>query len=87
MLIMKIKDNDMQVRTWTYLQFASRSLRHLMRPFDRGTSAETPPLLIYIAAVLVVLLAVLEIDAHKLELESLGLLANNYPVPVALLGP
>jgi hypothetical protein len=32
-------------------------------------------------------LVVLGIDARKVELESLGLLANNYPVPPALLGP
>jgi len=37
--------------------------------------------------VLVLLLVVLEIDAHKVALESLGLLANNYPVPPALFGP
>jgi hypothetical protein len=32
-------------------------------------------------------LVVLEIDAHQVELESPGLVANNYPVPAALLGP
>ena len=79
----------MQIRPWTHLQFTSlrRSLRHLMRPLDFGATAETSPLLIYIAVVLVLLLVVLEIDAHKVALESLGLLANNYPVPPALFGP
>ena len=79
----------MQIRSWTYLQLASlwRSLRHLMRPLNGEASAETSPLLIYIAVVVVLLLVVLKIDAHQLELESLGLLANNYPVPAALLGP
>jgi hypothetical protein len=79
----------MQIRPWTYLQLTSswRSLRHLMRPLDGRASAETSPLLTYIAVVLVLLLVVLEIDAHQIELESLGLLANNYPVPGALLGP
>jgi len=89
MLIMKDKDNDMQIRTWTHLRFTSlwRSLRHLMRLLDGGASAETSPLLTYIAVVLVLVLIVLEIDAHQIELPSLGLLANNYPVPPPRLGP
>jgi hypothetical protein len=49
--------------------------------------AETSPSLIYIAAVLMVLLAILEIDAHRGELESLGLLGHDYPIPPAFLGP
>jgi len=56
-----------------------------MRPLDGGASGETSPLLICIAIVLVFVVVVLEIDAHQIELETLGLLANNYPV--ALLGP
>jgi hypothetical protein len=51
------------------------------------SSADTSPLLTYIAIVLALLLALLEIDAHRVELESLGLLPNNYPVPAILLGP
>jgi hypothetical protein len=79
----------MQIRPWTYMQFTSlrRSLRLLLRPLDFGATAEASPLLIYIAVVVVLLLVVLEIDAHKIEPESLGLVANNYPVPPALLGP
>jgi len=79
----------MQMQPWTHLRFTSlwRSLRHSMRPLDFWATAETSPLLIYIAVVLVLLLVVLEIDAHKVELESLGLPANNYPVPPPLLGP
>jgi len=77
----------MHMRPWTYLQFTSlwRSLRRLMQPLDGGASGETSPLLICIAIVLVFVVVVLEIDAHQIELETLGLLANNYPV--ALLGP
>ena len=79
----------MQIQPWTYLRFTSwwRSFCHLTRPRDGGASAETSPLLIYIGVVLVLLLVVLEIDACQVELESLGLLANNYPIPAALLGP
>ena len=77
----------MHMRPWTYLQFTSlwRSLRRLMRPLDGVASGETSPLLICIAIVLVFVGVVLEIDVHQIELETLGLLANNYPV--ALLGP
>ena len=79
----------MQIRPWTYLLFTSlrRSHRHLMRPLDGGASAETSPLLVYIAVVLVLLLVVLEIDAHRVVPESAGLPATNCPVPAALLGP
>jgi hypothetical protein len=86
---MKRKDDDMQMRPWTYLQSTSlwRSLHHLMRSLDAGASAEMSPLLSYIAVVLVLALVVLEIDAHQVELKSLGLLANNFPVPATLLGP
>jgi hypothetical protein len=78
----------MQIRSLTYLRFASfwRSLRHLM-PFDGAAPAEASPLLAYIAIVLTLVLVILEIDAHQIELESLGLLATNYPAPTALLGP
>jgi hypothetical protein len=71
----------------THLQLAAlwQSLRHWMRP--RGTSAATSPLLAFIAVVLALLLVIVEIDAHQAELESVGLLPNNYPVPAALLGP
>ena len=79
----------MRIRPWTHLQFTSlwRSLRHLTRPLDGGTSAEASPLLTYIAVVLVLVLIALAIDSHQIELPSLGLLANNYPVPPPLLGP
>jgi len=63
-----------------------RSCCHFMRPLKRGASAETSPLLIYVAVVLAFLFVVLESDAHQVELQSLGILTNNYPVPAALLG-
>jgi hypothetical protein len=79
----------MQIRPWTYLHFTSlwRSPRHWTRSRDGEAPVETSPLLIYVAAVLVVLLAVLEVDAHQIELETLGLLSNNDQTPVALLSP
>jgi hypothetical protein len=79
----------MQIRPKTYLHFISlwRSLRGAIPPHHDDVPAETSPSLIYIAAVLMVLLAILEIDAHRGELESLGLLGHDYPIPPAFLGP
>jgi len=37
--------------------------------------------------VLMSLLTILEIDAHQRELELLGLLGHDYPIPAAFLGP
>jgi hypothetical protein len=77
----------MQMRSKTYLHFVSawRSLRDAIPPRRDGVPAETSPSLIFIAVVLVFLLAVLEIDAHRAELESLGLLGYDCPAP--FLGP
>jgi hypothetical protein len=68
----------------------ARTLRGIGRdgkPTNSGAFAEISPLLIYIAVVLALLFVVLQIDAHKGELEALGLLSSKYPVPAALLGP
>jgi hypothetical protein len=79
----------MQIRSKTYLQFISRwrSLRGLIPPHDSSAPAEASPFLIYIAVVLAVFLAILEIDRHRGELETLGLLANGYPMEAVFMGP
>ncbi|APG14513.1 MULTISPECIES: hypothetical protein [Bradyrhizobium] len=79
----------MQIRPKTYLHFISlwRSLRDAIPPHHDDVPAETSPFLIYTAAVLMLLLAILELDAHRGELELLGLLGNDYPIPPAFLGP
>jgi hypothetical protein len=79
----------MQIRPKTYLHLISlwQSLRDAIPPHREDAPAETPPFLIYTAVVLVFLLAVLEVDAHRSELESLGLLGHDYPIPAAFLGP
>jgi hypothetical protein len=64
-----------------------RSLRDLIPPHHDAAPAKTSPLLIYIATVLAFLLAILEVDVHRGELESLGLFTNDYPVEPALLSP
>jgi hypothetical protein len=60
-----------------------RSLRDAISPHHDVVSAEASPLLIFIAVVLALLLAILEVDAHRAELESLGLLGTDYPVQAA----
>lgn len=50
-----------------------RTLRIWLSPSEDPAAREASPLLIYIVVVLVLLLAILEIDLHKIELQSLGL--------------
>ena len=54
-----------------------RSLRDAIRPHNDDVPAEASPFLIYIAVVLVFLLAILEVDAHRGRLESLGPLGRR----------
>jgi hypothetical protein len=79
----------MQIRPKAYLHFISlwRSFRDSIPPHQGDVPAEASPSLVYAVVVLASLLAVLEIDAHRGELESLGLLGHDYPIPAAFLGP
>jgi hypothetical protein len=79
----------MQMRPKTYLHFISlwRSLRDAIPPHHDDVPAETSPSAMYTAVVLMFLLTILEMDAHRGELESLGLLGHDYPIPPAFLGP
>jgi hypothetical protein len=79
----------MQIRPKTYLHFISlwRSLRDALPPRHDDAPAETSPSLIYAAVVLMFVLAILEVDAHRGELASLGLLGHEYPIPPDFLGP
>jgi hypothetical protein len=79
----------MQIRPKAYLHFISlwRSFRDSIPPHQGDVRAEASPSVIYAVVVLVYLLAVLEIDAHRGELESLRLLGHDYPIPAAFLGP
>lgn len=65
----------MQIRSRAYLQMISRlrTLRVWLSPSEDPTAREASPLLIYIVVVLVLLLAMLEIDLHKVELQAVGL--------------
>ena len=79
----------MQMRSGMYFRFISlwRSFRDGMPPHNEHAPAETSPALIYIGAVLTFLLIILEIDDHRAELEALGLLTDNFPIPAVFLGP
>jgi hypothetical protein len=88
MLDRHVEDDVMQIRL-TYLHPMSlwRSLRDSIPPRHEDAPAEALPFLIYTAVVLVSLLAILGVDAHRGELESFGLLGNGYPIPPAFLSP
>ena len=75
----------MQIRSKTYLHFMSlwRSLRDAISPHHGDVPAEASSLLIYIAVVLALLVAILEVDAHRAELGPLSLLGADYPVQIA----
>ncbi|WP_407147048.1 hypothetical protein [Bradyrhizobium sp. ORS 86] len=79
----------MQIRPKAYLHFISRwrSHRDTLPPHHSDVRDRASPTLIYATVVLAFLLAVLEIDAHRLELEQLGLLSGNHPVQVGLFSP
>jgi hypothetical protein len=79
----------MQIRPKTYLHFMSawRSLRDAIPPRDGAGPAETSPFLIYIAVILAFFLVVLEVDAHRGELKSLGLLGHDDPIQASFMGP
>ena len=79
----------MQIRPKTYLHFISlwRSFHKPISPHHDDVRAEASALLIYSVIVLVLLLAILEIDVHRGELESLGLLGRDYPLQAASFGP
>jgi hypothetical protein len=79
----------MQIRPKTYLHLISlwRSLRDMISPHHDGVPAKASSFLIYTAVVLAFLLAILEVDAHRGELESLGLSGSDYPIQAVFLGP
>jgi hypothetical protein len=79
----------MQIRPKAYLHiiWLWRSLRDSIPPHRGDVRAKASPSLVYAAVVLAFLLAVLEVDAHRGELEALGLLASDYPVPAAFFSP
>jgi len=79
----------MHIRTKAYLQAIARlrSARTMLPRHDGLTGQTTSPLLIFSAAALALLLAILEIDLHAAELQSLGLLGRYVAMDPMLLTP
>jgi hypothetical protein len=69
----------MQIPSKAYERFISfcRALRDLIPPHDPAVPAQTSPSLAFAAAVLALLLAILEVDLHRAELHSIGLLSGD----------
>ncbi|KGT75694.1 hypothetical protein MA20_31255 [Bradyrhizobium japonicum] len=82
----------MQIRSKAHLLMVShlRGLRALLASAHDPavkTSKEASSLLIFIAVVLTLLLAILEVDQHRATLQSLGLLGDLSSMLPNLMGP
>jgi hypothetical protein len=88
-LYQDVKGDDMQIRSRAYLQMISwlRALHGPISPNEQPSSREVSPLLIFIAVVLAMLLAMLEVDQHSAELQSLGLIGGAFPIDPVFQGP
>ncbi|MEW6642748.1 MAG: hypothetical protein AB1586_19740 [Pseudomonadota bacterium] len=79
----------MHIRSKAYLHFLShwRSRRVGRSPQSGGVSGGPSPLLLFIAVVLALFLAIVEVDLHRGELAALGLPTNLDPALGPLFGP
>jgi len=82
----------MQIRSKAYKHFISvcRSFRDLVSPHDQNVPTPTSPFLAYTAAVLALLLTILEVDIHRADLHFIGLMSDGDqvdPIFLSLLGP
>jgi hypothetical protein len=79
----------MQIRSRAYQHFIliCRSVRDLVSPDDESIPALTSPWLAYAAAVLALLLAILEVDIHQADLHLLGLMSERDLVGPNFLSP
>jgi len=86
------KDREMQMRSKAYEHFISicRSFRDLVSPHDQGVPTPTSPALVYAAAVLSLLLAILEFDLHRADFHFMELMNDGDqvdPIFLSLLSP
>ena len=79
----------MQMRSKAYLRFVWlwRLIRGSIQPYRDNAPARTSRVLACTAIVLALLLVVLEIDRHRAELESMGLVRNGYLIDPTFVGP
>ena len=80
------KDREMQIRSKAYGHFISicRSLRDLVSPHDQNVPTPTSPPLAYAAAVLALLLAILEVDLYRADLQLTGIMSDGTIDPIFL---
>lgn len=79
----------MQIRSKAYLLMISRlrNIRALLSSADDPATRTVSPLLVYVAVALALLLAMLEVDQHNAELQSLGLLGDLTGITPDFMGP
>ena len=79
----------MQIRSKAYEHFIliCRSVRDLVALDDQSIPTPTSPWLAYVAAVLALLLAILEVDIHQADLHLLGLMSERDLVDPNFLSP
>jgi len=79
----------MHIRSNAYGHFLSicRSLRELMSPHDQSVPTETSPSLVFAAAVLALLLTILEMDLHRTELHLVGLMHDTAALNPVFMSP
>lgn len=79
----------MQIRSKAYEHFIliCRSVRDVVAPDDQSIPTPTSPWLAYAAAMLALLLAILEVDIHQADLHLLGLMSERDMVDPNFLSP
>jgi hypothetical protein len=79
----------MQIRSKAYEHFIliCRSVRDLVSPDDQSIPTPTSPSLAYAAAVLALLLSILEVDLHGADLHLTGLMSEWDQVDPNFLSP
>ena len=89
MHFLRQKDLKMQIRSkvFEHLILICRSVRDLVTPDDQSIPTATSPSLAYAAAVLGLLLTILEVDLHQADLHLLGLLSERDLVGANFLSP
>ena len=90
--LIRQKDRQMQMRSKAYEHFISicRSFRDLVSPHDQSVRTPTSPALLYVATVLSLLLAILEVHLHRADLHLMGLMSDGDqvdPIFLSLAGP
>jgi hypothetical protein len=89
MHFLRKREGEMHIRSKAYGHFLSicRSLRDLISPRDQGVPTKTSPSLVFAAAVLALLLTILEIDLHRTDLLLVGLMHDTDALNPVFMSP